>query len=63
MNFPKIFCNQSINESVSKILEWPNATAKTTMGVTVKKCHSLGMTAGTECVSVAAEKPTTNWPT
>ena len=30
------------------------------MVVTVKKCHRicLGMTAGTECVSVAADKPT-----
>jgi len=25
--------------------------------------YCLGMTAETECVSVAAEKPTMNWPT
>jgi len=41
--------DHSINQSVSNVLEWPkqHATARTTVGVTVKKCHMI--MSGNDC--------------
>jgi len=56
VSFACISINQSINQSVNVQSGLSSdATARTTVGVTVKKCHRImsGMTAGTECVSFA----------